>query len=81
MSLIKKNEMGIDEGQLEPETVTSLPVLCIDDGKMILRFSEFFWYPGACKKVKTDHHKHTVNKGILHVGCNEKIQNAPSSPI
>jgi transcription initiation factor TFIID subunit 1 len=42
MSLIKKNEMGIDEGQLESETVTSLPVLCIDDGKMILRFFEFF---------------------------------------
>jgi hypothetical protein len=41
-SVIKKNEMGIDEGQLEPGTVTSLPVLCIDDGKMILRFSEFF---------------------------------------
>jgi transcription initiation factor TFIID subunit 1 len=81
MSLIKQNEMGIDEGQLEPETVTSVPVLCIDDGKVILRFSEIFGIQELVRKVKTDHHKHKVNKGILHVGCNKKIQNAPSSPI
>jgi transcription initiation factor TFIID subunit 1 len=63
MSLIKQNEMGIDDGQLEPEAATSLPVLCIDDGKVILRFSEIFGIQEPVRKVKTDHHKRPVNKG------------------
>lgn len=72
-ALIKQNEMGTEEGQLQPESVPSLPVLCIEDGSVILRFSEIFGIQEPVRKVKTDHHKRPVNKGILHVGCNKKI--------
>lgn len=73
--------MGTEDSQLEPESVTSLPVLCIEDGSVILRFSEIFGIQEPVRKVKTDHHKRPVNKGILPVGCNRKILKEPSFPI
>ncbi|RLM56364.1 transcription initiation factor TFIID subunit 1-like [Panicum miliaceum] len=39
---VLENEMGTEDGQHEPESVTSLPVLCVEDGNVILRFSEIF---------------------------------------
>ena len=70
-SLMKQNEMGTEDGQHEPESVTSLPVLCVQDGNVILRFSEIFGTQEPVRKVKTDHHKRPVNKGILYVDCNK----------
>ncbi|KAK8455712.1 hypothetical protein SEVIR_4G209000v4 [Setaria viridis] len=61
---VLENEMGTEEGQLEPETVTSLPVLCIEEGNVILRFSEIFGIQEPVRKVKTDHHKRPVNKEL-----------------
>ncbi|XP_062229396.1 transcription initiation factor TFIID subunit 1-like isoform X2 [Phragmites australis] len=61
-----QNEMGTEEGQLKPESASSLPVLCIEDGSVILRFSEIFGIQEPIRKVKTDHHKRPVNKE-LHV--------------
>ncbi|CAN6216168.1 unnamed protein product [Urochloa humidicola] len=61
---VLENEMGTEEGQLEPEAATSLPVLCIEDGNVILRFSEIFGIQEPVRKVKTDHQKRPVNKEL-----------------
>ncbi|KAF8658535.1 hypothetical protein HU200_058992 [Digitaria exilis] len=61
---VLENEMGTEEGQLQPESVPSLPVLCIEDGSVILRFSEIFGIQEPVRKVKTDHHKRPVNKDL-----------------
>ncbi|TVU08311.1 hypothetical protein EJB05_41711 [Eragrostis curvula] len=61
-----QDEMGIDEGQHEPESAPSLPVLCIEDGSVILKFTEIFGIQEPARKVKTDRHKHSVNKE-LHI--------------
>ena len=39
---MNQREMGTEEGYLGSETPASLPVLCIEDGSVILRFCEFF---------------------------------------
>ncbi|XP_006657187.1 transcription initiation factor TFIID subunit 1 isoform X2 [Oryza brachyantha] len=52
----------VTEEQLESKAATSLPVLCIEDGSVILRFSEIFGAQEPVKKAKTDRHKHPVNK-------------------
>jgi hypothetical protein len=57
--------MGTEEGQHELESTASLPVLCIEDGSVILRFSEIFGIQEPSRKVKTDHHKRPANKGML----------------
>ncbi|KAJ1260110.1 hypothetical protein BS78_10G207000 [Paspalum vaginatum] len=61
---VLENEMGTEEGQPEPGSVTSLPVLCIEDGSVILRFSEIFGIQEPIRKVKTDYHKRPVNKEL-----------------
>ncbi|TVU48820.1 hypothetical protein EJB05_00098 [Eragrostis curvula] len=61
-----QDEMGIEEGQYEPESAASLPVLCIEDGSVILKFTEIFGTQEPARKVKTDHHKRSVNKE-LHI--------------
>jgi hypothetical protein len=68
--LIKQNVMGIEEGQHKLESAASLPVLCIEDGSVILRFSEIFGIQEPSRKAKTDHHKRPVNKGMLNF-CKE----------
>ncbi|KAK3134208.1 hypothetical protein QOZ80_6AG0546340 [Eleusine coracana subsp. coracana] len=60
-----QNEMGTEEAEHEP-AAASLPVLCIEDGSVILRFSEIFGIQEPARKVKTNHHKRPVNKE-LHV--------------
>lgn len=59
--------MGTEEGEHEPESAASLPILCIEDGNVILRFSEIFGIQEPARKVKTDHPKRSVNKGLLHL--------------
>ncbi|KAL5226045.1 hypothetical protein ABZP36_012684 [Zizania latifolia] len=54
----------VTEDQFEPKTATSLPVLCIEDGSVILRFSEIFGVQEPVRKAKTDRHKHPVNKEL-----------------
>ncbi|XP_062178664.1 transcription initiation factor TFIID subunit 1-like isoform X2 [Phragmites australis] len=61
---VLQNEVGTEEGQLEPESATSLPVLCVEDGNVILRFSEIFGIQEPVRKVRTDHHKRPVNKEL-----------------
>ena len=56
----------VAEEQLESKTATSLPVLCIEDGSVILKFSEIFGAQEPVRKAKMDRHKRPVNKGILH---------------
>ncbi|XP_039844257.1 transcription initiation factor TFIID subunit 1-like isoform X2 [Panicum virgatum] len=62
--VLEQNEMGTEDGQHKPESVTSLPVLCVQDGNVILRFSEIFGIQEPVRKVKTDHHKRPVNKEL-----------------
>ena len=63
-SLIKQEEIDIEEDQLESKSATSLPVLCIEHGSAILKFSEVFGVQEPVRKAKTDHHKRPVSKGI-----------------
>ena len=64
---MNQREMGTEEGYLGSETAASLPVLCIEDGSVILRFSEIFGAEVPARKRKTDHYTHPVNKG--NMGC------------
>ncbi|KAL6873418.1 hypothetical protein ACP4OV_013500 [Aristida adscensionis] len=59
-----QNEVITEECQPDPQSATSLPVLCIEDGSVILRFSEIFGIQEPARKVKTDHHKRPVNRGL-----------------
>ncbi|GJM97866.1 hypothetical protein PR202_ga14825 [Eleusine coracana subsp. coracana] len=70
--LIKQNEMGTEEAEHEP-AAASLPVLCIEDGSVILRFSEIFGIQEPARKVKTNHHKRPVNKDFTESDSDESI--------
>ncbi|KAF2927800.1 transcription initiation factor TFIID subunit 1 isoform X2 [Oryza sativa Japonica Group] len=54
----------VAEEQLESKTATSLPVLCIEDGSVILKFSEIFGAQEPVRKAKMDRHKRPVNKEL-----------------
>ncbi|KAF0902877.1 hypothetical protein E2562_019169 [Oryza meyeriana var. granulata] len=54
----------VTEEQLESKAATSLPVLCIEDGSVILRFSEIFGAQEPIRKAKIDRHKRPVNKEL-----------------
>ncbi|CAD6336096.1 unnamed protein product [Miscanthus lutarioriparius] len=69
-----ENEKGTGEGHLEPESATSLPVLCIEDGNAILRFSEIFGIQEPVRKVKTDHHKRPVNKELQITNVADNVE-------
>ncbi|XP_003560349.1 transcription initiation factor TFIID subunit 1 isoform X2 [Brachypodium distachyon] len=59
-----QDEVDTEEDQLESKSATSLPVLCIEDGSVILKFSEIFGIQEPVRKPKTDHHKRPVSKEI-----------------
>ena len=61
-----QKEIGTEEGHLGSKTAVSLPVLCIEDGSVILRFCEIFGIQELAKKRKADHQGHPINKGIIH---------------
>lgn len=69
-----ENEKGTGEGQLEPESATSLPVLCIEDGNAILRFSEIFGIQEPVRKVKSDHHKRPVDKELQIANVADNVE-------
>lgn len=53
---------------MESKRGTSLPILCIEDGMVILRFSEIFGVHEPTKKAeRKDQHRHSVNKGLWSV--------------
>mgnify|MGYP005837020705 CR=1 FL=1 len=58
-----QEEIDTEEDQLESKSATTLPVLCIEDGSVILKFSEIFGAQEPVRKAKTDQHKRPVNKG------------------
>nr|TKW29245.1 hypothetical protein SEVIR_3G383800v2 [Setaria viridis] len=61
---VLQKEMGTEEGHLGSETAVSLPVLCIEDGSVILRFCEIFDIQEPARKRKADHHTHPINKEL-----------------
>ncbi|KAJ1288769.1 hypothetical protein BS78_02G113400 [Paspalum vaginatum] len=69
-----ENEMSNEEGQLEPESVTSLPVLCIENGSVILRFSEIFGIQEPVRKVKAYNHKRPVNKELQITNVSDIVE-------
>ncbi|RLM98386.1 hypothetical protein C2845_PM06G32280 [Panicum miliaceum] len=58
-----KKEIGT-EGHLGSKTAVSLPVLCIEDGSVILRFCEIFGIQEPARKRKADHQRHPINKEL-----------------
>lgn len=48
---------------LTDKSATPLPVLCIEDGKVILRFSEIFGIHVPLKKAEKRDHRYSVPKG------------------
>lgn len=58
---MSKQEVLSDKGPMP------LPVLCIEDGKVILRFSEIFGIHGPVKKREKRDHKYFVPKGMWHI--------------
>ena len=62
-----QKEIGTEEGHLGSKTAVSLPVLCIEDGSVILRFCEIFGIQEPARKRKADHRRHPINNGIIHL--------------
>nr|DAD25423.1 TPA_asm: hypothetical protein HUJ06_026887 [Nelumbo nucifera] len=52
----------IMQNSLNAKTVTSLPILCIEDGVVVLRFSEIFGIHEPLKKVERRDHRYWVSK-------------------
>ncbi|XP_019052937.1 PREDICTED: transcription initiation factor TFIID subunit 1-like isoform X2 [Nelumbo nucifera] len=50
------------QNSLNAKTVTSLPILCIEDGMVVLRFSEIFGFHEPLKKEERRDHRYWVPK-------------------
>ncbi|CAL4891391.1 unnamed protein product [Urochloa decumbens] len=61
---ILQKEMSTEEGHAGSKTADSLPVLCIEDGSVILRFCEIFDIQEPARKRKAGHHRHPINKDL-----------------
>nr|GFC47044.1 hypothetical protein [Tanacetum cinerariifolium] len=59
---IQKEETHIFEEPFEPKSSTPLPVLCVEDGKVILRFSEIFAIQEPFKKAAKREQRFSVPK-------------------
>nr|XP_051203565.1 transcription initiation factor TFIID subunit 1 isoform X4 [Lolium perenne] len=60
----QQEEVDTEGGHLQSKSGTSLPVLCIEDGSVILKFSEIFGAQEPLRKAKTDCHQRPVNKEL-----------------
>jgi len=49
-----QKEIGTEEGHLGSKTAVSLPVLCIEDGSVILRFCEIFGIQELARQITKD---------------------------
>lgn len=59
-----QEETHIFEEPIEPKSSTPLPVLCVEDGNVILRFSEIFAIQEPLKKAAKREQRFSVSKGI-----------------
>ncbi|KAL6847303.1 hypothetical protein ACP4OV_023156 [Aristida adscensionis] len=59
-----QEDMGAEVVQPGSISATSLPVLCMEDGSVILRFCEIFGSQEPVRKVKTDRHERPTNKEL-----------------
>lgn len=55
------------QDDLSDKGSTPLPVLCMEDGKVILRFSEIFGIHEPLKKREKRDHKYSVLRGMSHM--------------
>ncbi|KAI4969555.1 hypothetical protein ZWY2020_000469 [Hordeum vulgare] len=69
-----QEEIDIEEDQLESKSATSLPVLCIEHGSAILKFSEVFGIEEPVRKAKTDHHKRPVSKEVWITNISDIVE-------
>ncbi|VAI93220.1 unnamed protein product [Triticum turgidum subsp. durum] len=70
----QQEEIDIEEDQLESKSATSLPVLCIEHGSAILKFSEVFGVQEPVRKAKTDHHKRPVSKDVRITNISDIVE-------
>lgn len=61
--LLKQEEADAVEGSLDGKGSTPLPILCIEDGMVILRFSEIFAIHEPLKKDEKREHRYSILKG------------------
>ncbi|VAI81001.1 unnamed protein product [Triticum turgidum subsp. durum] len=69
-----QEEIDTEEDQLESKSATTLPVLCIEDGSVILKFSEIFGAQEPVRKAKTDQHKRPVNKELRITNISDIVE-------
>lgn len=60
-----QEEPNILEEPFDVRSSTPLPILCIEDGKVILRFSEIFGIHESLKKAEKRDRRYSVSKGNL----------------
>ncbi|XP_072996511.1 transcription initiation factor TFIID subunit 1 isoform X1 [Typha latifolia] len=62
MDDFQQEDTVIESEHTDSKSEPSLPVLCIEDGKVILRFSEIFGVHEHIRKARKDHRKQSINK-------------------
>lgn len=63
--MLKQEEADHVKGGLDRKGPTPLPILCIEDGMEILKFSEIFSIHEPLKKGKKRDHRYSIFKGML----------------
>ncbi|CAM0909223.1 unnamed protein product [Alopecurus aequalis] len=61
---VRQEEIDTEGDHLRSKSGSSLPVLCIEDGSVILKFSDIFGAQEPVRKTKTDYHKRPMNKEL-----------------
>ncbi|KAJ8439619.1 hypothetical protein Cgig2_020995 [Carnegiea gigantea] len=61
-----QEERAASDDALDAKNVMPLPILCVEDGMPILRFSEIFGVNEPLKRVGRREQKYSVPKGVLH---------------
>lgn len=65
MFMIQQEIAGVLEEPLDGQGSTPLPVLCVEDGMVILRFSEIFGIHEPLKKADKREHGYFTHRGML----------------
>lgn len=53
----------ISHDTADTKSLTRMPILCVEDGVVILKFSEIFGVSEPLKKARRRGHRHSVPKG------------------
>lgn len=61
--MFKQEKSDALTGPPDVQTSTPLPVLCVEDGMVILRFSEIFGIHEPLKKGEKRDHRYSIFKG------------------